>query len=69
MFGYVGLSLMLRAGWPPILALIVQMIATLLLATVLHVAIEEPTHRVGKTLGRRIMASPPRAAVFERIHG
>jgi peptidoglycan/LPS O-acetylase OafA/YrhL len=61
MFGYVGLSAMLRAGMHPIVALIAQVSASILLATALHFALEKPTHRSGKTLSRMVIASAPLA--------
>lgn len=53
-FGIVGIRIMIDQGIGPILALIIQTAITLLLSWVIHKAVENPTHILGKRIAKSI---------------
>lgn len=57
-FGFIGMRTLIGAGIPPYAALPVQLCATVLLAFLIHVWVESPTHKIGRKLSREIAGRP-----------
>jgi peptidoglycan/LPS O-acetylase OafA/YrhL len=57
--GYAVMRLLLEAGAPPAVAILVATAVALMAATLLHIAVEAPTQRAGRLLGRRISRDAP----------
>ena len=55
--GYTGMAIMMQNGFPPLLALLAQLSISILIATAIHYAIEQPTHELGKNLGKLYLSN------------
>lgn len=60
--GYALLSVLAGHGVPPVLAVLAAAGAAILAATVLHLVVESPTHRLGQRWARSIAYQPPEPA-------
>ncbi|SFP91644.1 Peptidoglycan/LPS O-acetylase OafA/YrhL, contains acyltransferase and SGNH-hydrolase domains [Pseudomonas sp. NFPP07] len=63
-FGIVGMRIMIDQGVGAVLALAIQIVATIILSWIIHKTVENPTHVLGKKLA--MMISPPIAPIAVR---
>ncbi|WP_088141162.1 acyltransferase family protein [Achromobacter xylosoxidans] len=57
--GYTGMAFLLSIGFSDWNALFIMTTIAILAAWLIHVAVEAPSHRLGKSLGVKITAGPP----------
>lgn len=60
-FGYVIIAVVLRVGGSPEVAIVAAFGITIAVATLLHLFIERPTHKIGQALARSITSRRTRA--------
>ena len=67
--GYASMRVLLELGWPPALALVATFFVVMGFATLVHFAVEQPTHQLGKRWGskwQRYASVSPSAATATR---
>lgn len=66
-FGYTGMAYMVSLGANPYGALLAQIIFSTGIAWAIHIAIEVPTHKAGKLLGKKLITSRKSVPVSAQV--